>query len=272
MMLRIDNYASLRDWKDRILDFLCNIDYPDFKVWLSYVFIEIGVSRIILLCTDGDKISGLSIVKNSPTEKKICTFYVSPHYRRQGIGTKLLLESYKILGTKTPGITVSEKQLSVYEPFLLKNGAKLTGSVMSLYHPGVREYFFNYRTVLISIKPKYVKQIIAGNKRVEFRKKGFSSPVLKAYVYESSPVKKIVGFFYVDRIVPGTAKDLWETFSDSGGITEEELVEYLGGSEGCAICFSDFHIFKTPIDPNTVIDNFTAPQSFCYIDDKEIKE
>ena len=273
-MVCINNQVSLSDWKDRVLDFLsnCKIDYPGFNIWLEKVFSGVGIDRIILLYTDGDIISGISILKNSPTEKKICTLYVDSFYRRRGIGTVLIQESYKILGTRTPGMTVSEKQLPEYKSFLLKSGANQTGSELSLYYPWEREYFFNYRDVLISIKPKYVKEIIAGNKRVEFRKRGFSSSVFRAYIYESSPTKKIVGFFNIDQIVYLGTEELWERFSDISGITKKELSEYLCGRSGYAICFSEFHQFKTPVDPSTVIDNFTAPQSFCYIDGEIIKE
>ena len=273
-MVYINDQVSLSVWKDRVLGFLgnCNIEYPGFNIWLERVFSGVGIDRIILLYLTGDIISGISILKNSPAEKKICTLYVDSFYRRRGIGTALIQESYKILGTRTPGMTVSEKQLPEYKSFLLRNGAKQTGSVLSLYYPGEREYFFNYRDVLISIKPRYVKEIIAGNKRVEFRKRGFSSSVLRAYVYESSPVKKIVGFFMVSRVVCLGAEELWERFSDISGVTKEELSEYLSGRPGYAICFSEFHSFKTPVDPSTVIDNFTAPQSFCYIDEEKIKE
>jgi hypothetical protein len=52
--------------------------------------------------------------------------------------------------------------------------------------------------VLLSIKPKYVKSIIEGDKRYEFRKTIFKNrEINRIYIYSSSPVKKIVGTFEI---------------------------------------------------------------------------
>jgi type I restriction enzyme S subunit len=51
--------------------------------------------------------------------------------------------------------------------------------------------------VLLSIKPQYVDEIVKGNKKYEFRKKIFKKKdeVQEIYIYSTSPVKKIIGYF-----------------------------------------------------------------------------
>ena len=56
--------------------------------------------------------------------------------------------------------------------------------------------------VLLSIKPKYVKSIIEGEKRYEFRKTIFKNrEINRIYIYSSSPVKKIVASFVIGTIL-----------------------------------------------------------------------
>ncbi len=54
--------------------------------------------------------------------------------------------------------------------------------------------------ILMSIKPKFVKQIFEGIKLFELRKKIFRREVKTIIIYESSPTKKIVGEFIIDKI------------------------------------------------------------------------
>lgn len=67
--------------------------------------------------------------------------------------------------------------------------------------------FFNvpykHKYVLLSIKPEYTSAIAKGIKKVEFRKRIFSETVERAFVYSSSPMKKIIGSFLVSHIEKG---------------------------------------------------------------------
>ncbi len=122
--------------------------------------------------------------------------------------------------------------------------------------------------VLLSIKPKYVEEIKKGNKKYEFRKKGFSKKSInEAYIYSTSPVKKIIGFFKIKNIIEDHPKNLWENYKDFSGISEDEFFKYFENREvGFAIEINKFKMFDDPIDPVHIIPNFVAPQSFRYID------
>ena len=55
--------------------------------------------------------------------------------------------------------------------------------------------------VLLSIKPKYIDEIAKGNKKYEFRRVIFRDRMSEAWVYASSPTKKIVGRFLIGEII-----------------------------------------------------------------------
>ncbi|MBU4607575.1 MAG: ASCH domain-containing protein [Methanobacterium sp.] len=123
---------------------------------------------------------------------------------------------------------------------------------------------------LLSIKPQYVDEIIKGKKKYEFRKKVFKkeNEVKEIYIYSSSPVKKIVGYFKVNQIIEDHPQALWENFKEVSGINELEFFEYFKEREtGFAIQINQLEVFENPVDPNTMIPNFVAPQSFRYMDE-----
>ena len=62
---------------------------------------------------------------------------------------------------------------------------------------------------ILSIKPQFVEEIIAGRKTYEFRKKGFKERVRKVYVYASSPVCRIIGEFTLGQILEGHPDFIW---------------------------------------------------------------
>jgi type I restriction enzyme S subunit len=100
--------------------------------------------------------------------------------------------------------------------------------------------------VLLSIKPKYVNEIVNGNKRYEFRKSVFRKRgnVGKVYIYASSPVKRIVS-----------------------GISEVEFFDYFRDKDkGYAIEIGMLELFG-PINPKDHVPDFSPPQSFCYTDE-----
>lgn len=122
--------------------------------------------------------------------------------------------------------------------------------------------------VLLSIKPGYVREIIQGNKRYEFRKIIFKEEAQRVFIYSSSPIKKIIGMFYISGIIRDTPENLWAEFRDQAGIDEKEFFNYFAGKDkGYAIEINDLKIFDDPIDPKKHHPNFNPPQSFCYAPD-----
>ncbi len=269
---------SLLNELKRILSDLA-FEYPFFMEWLKKVFLELmsSDSRIILLYCENDilDIKGISILKKTKNERKICTLRVVNSYRNQGIGTCLLKKSIDILEDSKPLITVSGIHMKEFAPFLKKHGFIPKDKVKSLYRRGCYEYFFNvpykHSFVLLSIKPEYATAIAEGCKKVEFRKRIFSDSVERAFVYASSPVKKIIGSFLVTRIERNTPNNIWDDHSANGCISRKKYFDYFQNHDiAYAIEISEFEAFKKPWDPYLANINFRAPQSFCYIDNVEL--
>ncbi|MDO8873128.1 MAG: ASCH domain-containing protein [Methanoregula sp.] len=122
--------------------------------------------------------------------------------------------------------------------------------------------------VLLSIKPKYVKSIIEGNKRYEFRKTIFKNrEINRIYIYSSSPVKKIVGTFEIGDILEDHPVDLWDTVKEYAGIDNRDFFAYFEGkSRAFAIEIQDLQEFTDSIDPYETMPGFVPPQSYCYMD------
>lgn len=121
--------------------------------------------------------------------------------------------------------------------------------------------------VLLSIKPKYIESIINGQKRYEFRKTIFRRNYINsAYIYATSPVKKIVGAFRIGEIIKDRPSNLWERFNGVSGLNEDEFFNYFQEEDmGFAIEITDFKVFEQPLDPAEIIPDFVPPQSFCYV-------
>ena len=123
--------------------------------------------------------------------------------------------------------------------------------------------------VLMSIKPKYVKSILDGTKKFEFRKKIFKrTDIDEIIIYSSSPEKKIVGVFKIGRILEDTPENLWDLCKDNSGISKEDFFKYFKNYfRGYAIEIKNLKIFSKKINPYEMIQGFRPPQSYCYIHD-----
>jgi predicted transcriptional regulator len=120
--------------------------------------------------------------------------------------------------------------------------------------------------VILSIKPKYVKSIVAGSKKYEFRKQPLNPSIKQVYIYSSAPDKRIIGYFEVKQIISDTPQNLWARFRKSAGISESEFFAYYDGrSTGYAISIKNLTVLKRPIDPYKRFKKFTPPQSFMYM-------
>lgn len=120
--------------------------------------------------------------------------------------------------------------------------------------------------ILLSVKPKYVNEIVAGRKKYEFRKSIFVREDIKnIYIYSSSPVKKIIVMVEIDDILSGSPEWLWKKCHEDAGISKSDFFSYFKNSDiGYAIRLCNIHEFSIPIDPYDIIEDFRPPQSFYY--------
>lgn len=125
-----------------------------------------------------------------------------------------------------------------------------------------------HTSVLLSIKPQYVDAIIRGEKKYEFRKQIFKSKnISKVYIYSSSPVQKIVGYFELKNVFSGHPKDIWQKCAKLGGINKDDFFKYYEGKEyGYSLGIDNLVLFDKAVCPFSRFDTFTPPQSFIYFD------
>lgn len=120
---------------------------------------------------------------------------------------------------------------------------------------------------LLPIQPRYADAIIRGEKRVEFRRRGFARDVEYVVIYASSPVKRVLGFFRVSGTTEACPSELWDMYHLVGAIEEEAYQRYYQGTErGYAIQIDRVCVLNTPVPLSAIEDELRAPQSYRYFD------
>lgn len=124
------------------------------------------------------------------------------------------------------------------------------------------------RKILLSIKPRYVEQILAGRKQVEYRKRiPQEDGVRQVLIYASHPLKKVVAEFTVGEYIIDTLELLWEQTHEIGGIAKEEFDNYFEGKTvGYAYRIENLQRFEEARE----LCEFgmeRGPQDYCYVED-----
>lgn len=125
--------------------------------------------------------------------------------------------------------------------------------------------------VVLSIKPEFAYKIFDGTKKFEFRKSIFkNSNIETVVVYASSPVKKVIGEFQIERILNYDLSTLWELTKEYSGISEDYFYEYFDNREtGFAIQIKNKVKFKQPKSLQEDYNIITPPQSFAYLSNQD---
>lgn len=125
--------------------------------------------------------------------------------------------------------------------------------------------------VLISIKPEFVEEIVNGGKRYEYRKVVFKKKVDRVFVYASSPLKRVIGYFVLGKVIKDEPERVWDITKMGAGIQKAFFDEYFKDSEfAYALQIRKMVVFENAIDPFVMIKSFKAPQSFCYINNDQL--
>jgi predicted transcriptional regulator len=127
------------------------------------------------------------------------------------------------------------------------------------------------KLLLISIKEKYVKEILSGDKTIELRK---SMPKIKAgdtvIIYTTQPKKAVTAIATVKRILKMSPKTMWTDHESALGIIKSEFDEYYKESKfAIGIELEDVIRLDTEILLSAIKlihPKFTPPQTFKYLD------
>jgi predicted transcriptional regulator len=126
--------------------------------------------------------------------------------------------------------------------------------------------------ILLSVKPRFADLIVAGEKRVEFRRAAPSIEVGVIVVYASAPTSAIVAIVPVQQTVYASVSNMWAISRElGGGLTRDELRDYFTSRDnGYAFLLGDVRAFPKPIRPDSIVHGFRAPQSFFYLSPAEL--
>ena len=123
------------------------LQYPEYYKW----YYQTNIPRILdgegeaIFYLDGFQIVGLSMLKKTDEEAKICTFFIDEEYRKRGYSSLLLEDSFGYLGTESPIITIPENRLDEFSKIIEAYGWVPTETTDKYYSP---EVVFNSSKVL----------------------------------------------------------------------------------------------------------------------------
>lgn len=126
------------------------------------------------------------------------------------------------------------------------------------------------RAILMSIRPRFARGILAGTKTVELRRRApraQSGDIV--VIYETSPTKSIVGWAMVEAIETATPAALWATVAADAGVSRREFDAYFAGAPSAtAIHLTDVVELATPIELGAIRTRWPwlrPPQSYRYV-------
>ena len=124
-------------------------------------------------------------------------------------------------------------------------------------------------TILLSIKPKYVEEILNESKKYEYIKRIAKKPVERILIYATHPMKEIVGEVQVTEVIRDSPEALWKQTKELSGIDEEAFFEYFGSNAiGYAYELGELNVLEKALSLSS-FGVTVAPQSFCYINGGE---
>ena len=122
----------------------------------------------------------------------------------------------------------------------------------------------------MAIHPEYAEAILQGRKHVEFRKRPLADDVRTVVMYATSPVKRVVGEFNVQRNLYMTPGELWAAAGAVGAIDADAYSSYFARAEmavGLVVDTPKRYPREVPLAALTPAP--AVPQSFCYLSDRQ---
>ncbi|GAA1955212.1 ASCH domain protein [Nocardioides panacihumi] len=118
----------------------------------------------------------------------------------------------------------------------------------------------------MSIHPQYAQAIMAGTKKVEFRKRRIADDVTHVIVYATAPVSAVVGVFEVSGQTTTTPTSLWRRFKKVAGISRDGFDAYFEGRDSATgITVGDVTVLDEPLCLQGDLGIGRPPQSYQYV-------
>ena len=115
--------------------------YPNFSDWFNKVVLELtdGI-RSIIIARRLNRISGIAILKHSPVENKICTFWVNPENRKHHVGSAMLLRCCSLFFNNP---TISMPGYLLWDFCGFRKYFSFVKKEDGIYRKNQSEFFFN---------------------------------------------------------------------------------------------------------------------------------
>jgi len=125
--------------------------------------------------------------------------------------------------------------------------------------------------ILISIKPKYVEEILSGKKTVELRRRAPRVPVgTRMWVYSTLPDAHVRMVATVEKLEEWSPSTIWKKNSSKMALSKSEYNGYVDGrSKVCALHLSKVMPLSTPLSLQKLRDKSQKvhpPQFFKFLD------
>ncbi|MEM4630937.1 MAG: ASCH domain-containing protein [Acidilobaceae archaeon] len=122
---------------------------------------------------------------------------------------------------------------------------------------------------ILSIKPKYAKAILTGEKKVELRRlRGQKPPPSGAIMvmYASGDVQKIVGEFEVERVDVGTPEKIWALVAGPHTGVKPDVWKYVKGPWRVAAIWvkrpTEYYVKVSLEELRRIIPGWLPPRSY----------
>lgn len=126
--------------------------YPNFTSWYFDKVIP-GVcleNDKIIIAKHKNEIIGVSIIKDTPHEKKLRAIRIEDKFQKRGYGLYLIDHSLKLLNTDKPNLSVPEEMINEYSRiFINKYKFNLDMVHKGIYRKNKLEYEFNGKNILL---------------------------------------------------------------------------------------------------------------------------
>lgn len=125
-------------------------------------------------------------------------------------------------------------------------------------------------TIILSIHPRHIEKILSGEKLYEFRKR-IPLEIRYIVVYATAPIKKIVAFIEIDKIIKDTPEIVWKKTKKHAGISEDYFLRYFKDKQ---VAYAVKVKSVTKLKPSVLLVRLNyncAPQSYVYIN-KSVEE
>lgn len=120
--------------------------YPDIEYWYVNKVVPgliTGNDKLLIAHAYG-QIAGIALGKATGSESKLRCVRVHPDHQNGGLGIRLIDGMLDLIGSRKPGVTVSEEMFHLYSrPFIKRYGFELSDVIKGRYRKGKLEYGFN---------------------------------------------------------------------------------------------------------------------------------